>query len=56
MKKASKNILGILGTIFTVAGILGAVPFFLIENYPAGTGSTIIVLIGLVLLGLAFSD
>jgi len=56
MKKQTKNILAVAGVISTVMGIIGAIPSFLRENYGAATGSAILVVVGLVLIAIAFGD
>mgnify|MGYP001566000687 FL=1 len=56
MKKQTKNILAVAGIISTVLGIVGAVPSFLQEKYGLATGSTILIVGGLILIAIAFSD
>ena len=56
MKKRSKNLLAVAGIISAVLGIIGAVPSFLQENYGLATGSAILVVLGIVLLAIAFED
>ena len=56
MRKTSKNILAVAGIIGTVLGIIGIIPSFLQENYGIATASAILMVIGLVLLAIAFGD
>lgn len=56
MKKGTKNFLVIAGIISIGMGILGAIPSFLKEMYGVATASASLIILGLVLLGLAFSD
>lgn len=56
MKKQTKNILGIAGVISTVIGVIGTIPSFLREMYGIAIGSTLLIIIGLVLLAIAFGD
>lgn len=55
-KRTSKNILGVAGVISSVLGIIGAIPSFLQEMYIAAIGSTLLIIIGLILLAIAFGD
>ena len=56
MNKQKKNILAVAGIISTVLGILGAIPSFLQGMYGTATGSTLLVVLGLILLAIAFGD
>ena len=53
---SKKNILAVAGVISTVLGILGAVPSFLQEMYGAATGAVFLIVLGLILLAIAFGD
>ncbi|MFA5173704.1 MAG: hypothetical protein WC438_00820 [Candidatus Pacearchaeota archaeon] len=52
MKK--KNLYILLGVIFTVIGLIGAIPSFLQSNYLWGIISSVLVVIGLVFVAIAF--
>lgn len=56
MKKRIKNILSVIGVIFEVIGILGAIPFFLKEMYIIAGFFSFLVIVGLIFLALAFSE
>ena len=56
MKKQTKNILAVAGVISTVMGIIGAIPSFLKEMYGVAIGSAILIVVGLVLIAIAFGD
>ncbi len=56
MNKRTKNILAVAGVIGTVLGVIFAIPSFLKENYIVSAIATVLVVAGLVLLALAFSD
>jgi len=56
MKKTTKNILGVAGVISSVLGIVTAIPSFLRETYSIAILSTFLIVIGLVLLAIAFGD
>ena len=51
-----KNFLALGGVISIVVGVLGAVPSFLVERYGIAVASTFLVVLGLILLALAFED
>lgn len=56
MRLTQKNLLALAGIISTVLGLIGLVPAFLQERYGLATGSTAFVVLGLVLLAIAFGD
>ena len=56
MKKTTKNILGVAGIISSVLGITIAIPSFLNEMLSIATVSVFLIVIGLVLLAIAFGD
>ena len=56
MKKTQKNILAIAGVISTVLGVMSAVPLFLQEKIGLATGSVMLVVVGLVLVAIAFGE
>ena len=56
MKKTQKNILAVAGVIGTVLGIVGMVPSFLQEKYTIAIISTVLIVMGLILLAIAFGD
>ncbi|MBI3033110.1 hypothetical protein HYY69_06555 [Candidatus Woesearchaeota archaeon] len=56
MKKTTKNILAVAGVISTVLGIVGVIPAFIEAKYGAATGATFLIVLGLVLLAIAFGD
>ncbi len=56
VNKSKKNILAVAGVISTALGILGAIPSFLQGMYGVATGSTFLIVLGLVLLAIAFGD
>ncbi|MDD5086318.1 MAG: hypothetical protein PHV16_01055 [Candidatus Nanoarchaeia archaeon] len=56
MDQKKKNLTTLLGVIFTVIGVIWAVPSFLTEKYLFGAIASVLVIIGLVLLAIAFSE
>lgn len=56
MNKRTKNILAVAGIISTILGIVVAIPSFLQERYSLATGSTILIIGGIILIAIAFSD
>lgn len=56
MNSKTKNILAVAGVISTVLGIIGAIPSFLQEKYGVAVGATVLIVGGLVLFAIAFSD
>ena len=56
MNSKTRNLLAVAGVVSTVLGIVGAIPSFLQEKYGVAVGATILIVAGLVLLALAFSD
>ena len=56
MKKQTRNILAVAGVISSIMGIISAIPSFLQERYGLAIGAAILLIGGLVLLAIAFSD
>jgi len=56
MKKSQKNIVALAGVIGTVLGMVGAIPSFMKGSYIAATLSAMLIVLGLVLLAIAFGD
>jgi len=56
MKKRLKMFLIIAGIISLVLGVTGAVPSFLRQMYGVAIASVGLIIVGLALLGYAFSD
>ncbi len=56
MRREVRNIVAIMGVISSVIGVLGAVPFFLTERFVYGSLATILVIVGLILLAIAFGE
>ena len=56
MKKQTRSILAVAGIISTILGIVGAVPTFLQEKYGSATVFAILIVGGIILIAIAFSD
>lgn len=56
MKKKEKNILAVAGVISAVMGIIGVVPSFLQNQLGLATASAFLIVVGLVLLAIAFGE
>lgn len=56
MKKKTKNILIVAGIIGLVLGITGAIPSFLQSRYGVATASVGLIILGLILLAIGYSD
>ena len=56
MNKRIRNIIAIIGIISGVIGVIGAVPFFLMERFAYAVLATILVVLGLILLAIAFGE
>ena len=56
MDQKKKNLTTLLGVIFTVIGVIWAIPSFLTEKYFFGAIASVLVIVGLVLLAIAFSE
>lgn len=55
-KHTTKNLLAIAGIISTVLGVVGAMPSILQGQYLFATGSALFIILGLILLAIAFGD
>jgi hypothetical protein len=56
MKKRTQYLISVAGVIFTVVGVLGAVPLFLKGHLAGGIFSATLVVAGLILLAIAFGE
>lgn len=56
MNKRTKNILAVAGVIGTVFGVMMAIPALAKGDYVIAALTTLVLVTGLVLLALAFSD
>ena len=56
MNSRSKNLLAVAGIISAIFGIVGMIPFYLTEQYVVGIGATLLLVLGIVLLAIAFGD
>ena len=54
--QTKKNLLAILGVVFSVWGVLGVIPFLFQDKYLLAGGAAAFIAIGLVLLAFAFGD
>lgn len=56
MSGQSRNLLALAGVISTISGVVGAIPFYLQEKFLLATLSTVLLIVGIILLAIAFSD
>ncbi len=56
MKHRTKNLIALTGVIFSVVGIIISIPSFIKEQYVTAIISVIMVVLGLVLLAIAFGE
>jgi hypothetical protein len=56
MKKVTKNLFSVFGVLSMVIAITTAIPFYLTSNYIGLGVSFIFVIIGAILLSIAFGD
>ncbi len=56
MAKTNKNILAVVGVACLVIGVTSSVPLFLTQNYLYGALSSLLSIIGIICLAVAFGD
>ena len=56
MKKRKRNLLIIAGVISTIMGMLSAIPFALQEKYWAAGVAGVFIIVGLIILAIAFGE
>lgn len=56
MNKTTRNFLSAAGVISVVLGVVWAVPSVLQNKYLFAAGSSLLVILGLILLAIAFGD
>ena len=55
-KQTNKNILAVIGVICAVLGVMGGIPLFLQNMLGFAITASALVVIGLILLAIAFGD
>lgn len=56
MRKTARNLIAVGGVLCSVVGLIWTIPLFLNENYIFGFGTSLLIIIGIVLLAIAFGD
>ena len=55
-KQTKKNIIAVIGVICIVTGFMGGIPTILQGMFGLAIGATILVIVGVILLAIAFGD
>ena len=56
MKRQRRTVLGVVGVILTVIGLTGAIPLFVKDMFFGAGIASLFVVIGIILIAVAFSD
>lgn len=56
MATTKKNLYGVVGLICLVLGVTGSVPLILVKEYGYAAGSSVLIIVGIILFAIAFGD
>lgn len=55
-KQTQKNIIAVIGVICSVAGLIFSIPLILQSRYVLGSLFAVVLIVGIILLAIAFGD